>query len=217
MQNNQIIPAILSFSEEDYKKKVDIINNASEFSSSFIQIDITDGVFTESKSVGIDIISKYPLKANIEAHLMVANPLDWIDGLSKLGAKRIIVPGESEVVEESIDKIHELGLQAGIGLNPETPLVLVTPFMDKIDVLLILSVHPGFGGQKFIEESLNKIKQASNTRNHYVFKIEADGGINIENIKTVVEAGADGIVIGEHLIYGNIQKNLEELKQRINS
>ncbi|MFA5932877.1 MAG: hypothetical protein WCV81_01270 [Microgenomates group bacterium] len=218
MQTNiQIIPAILAFNEEDYKKKVDIINKTAEFSSGFVQIDITDGEFVTSKSVGLDIIAKYPIKAKIEAHLMVKNPLIWIDSLNKLGVKRIIVSAESDTAEKSFDKIHELGLEAGFGLNPETSLGSVAPLMDKVDVLLLLSVHPGLGGQKFIEESIDKIKQASGMRNHYIFKIEADGGINSENIEAVVEAGADGIVIGEHLIYGNIQENLEKLKQRIHS
>lgn len=218
MQNNiQIIPTILAFSEEEYKKKVDIVNNSAELFSGFVQIDITDGEFTKSKSVGLEIIAKYPIKAKVEAHLMVKNPLSWIEDLSKLGVKRIIVSVESELAEKSIDKIHELGMEAGISFNPETSLESFTPPFEKVDVVLILSVHPGYGGQKFIEESYEKIRQISNKRNHYVFKIEVDGGITSENIKAVVGAGADGIVIGEHLIYGNIAQNLENLKQKLNS
>lgn len=213
----QIIPTILAFSEEEYKKKVDIINRTPEFASGFVQIDIDDGEFTQKQSVRAEIIAKYSLKINIEAHLMVVKPLNWIDDLYQLGIKRIIVPVESEQAEESLTKIHSLGLEVGLGFNPETPIERAVPFIDMIDVILILAVHPGLGGQKFIPETIDKIRKANSLKSQYGIKIEVDGGITPENVYDIVEAGADGIVIGEHLIYGDIGQNLENIRKRLTS
>lgn len=218
MQNEiQIIPVILAFDEQKYQEKVEIVNNAPEFADGFVQIDITDGTLTESKSVGLDILGKYPISRNVEVHLMVKNPLEWIERLAKLKVKKIIISYEAELIPETLNKIKDLGLEVGLGINPETDVDKIMPFVRKIDVLLILSVHPGLGGQKFIPEALEKIKKASKLKQQYEFKIEVDGGITLENAKDIVEAGADGIVIGEYLIYGDIGENLENIWERINS
>lgn len=218
MQNDiQIIPVILAFDEQKYKEKVEIINNTPEFADGFIQVDITDGTLTESKSVGLDILGKYPIFGDVEIHLMVKKPLEWIDKLVGLKVKKIIVSFESDETTEALERIKELGLETGLGINPETPVDKILPYLKKISILLILSVHPGFGGQKFIPETLDKITQASKLKQQYNFKIEVDGGINESNVNDIEEAGADGIVIGEHLIYGDIRQNLENIQQRLNS
>lgn len=211
----QIIPAILAFDESEYQKKIDIVNNAPEFDNGVVQVDITDGKFCESKSVGSDIISKYPINRETEFHLMVQKPLDWIDDLAKLKTKRIVISLESDNVGKALNKTRDLGLEVGLGVNPETPIDRVLPYVDKIDMLLLLSVSPGVGGQKFIEASLEKIRKAGILKKNR-FKIEVDGGINQENIKQVAEAGVDGIVIGERLIYGDIGKNLETIWEKLN-
>lgn len=218
MQNEiQIIPVILAFDEQKYQEKVGIVNNTPEFADGFIQVDITDGSLTESKSVGLDILNKYPILGNVEVHLMVKNPLEWIEKLARLKVKKIIISYEAELAPETLNKIKDLGLEVGLGINPETDVDKIMPFVRKIDVLLILSVHPGLGGQEFIPETLEKIKKASKLKQQYEFKIEVDGGITPGNVKDIVEAGADGIVIGEHLIYGDIGENLENIWERINS
>lgn len=218
MQNEiQIIPVILAFDEQKYQEKVGIVNNTPEFTDGFIQVDITDGSLTESKSVGLDILNKYPILGNVEVHLMVKNPLEWIEKLARLKVKKIIISYEAELAPETLNKIKDLGLEVGLGINPETDVDKIMPFVRKIDVLLILSVHPGLGGQEFIPETLEKIKKASKLKQQYEFKIEVDGGITPGNVKDIVEAGADGIVIGEHLIYGDIGENLENIWERINS
>lgn len=218
MKNDlQIIPTILASDENEYRKKVDIINSAPEFETGIVQIDITDGEFCKNKSVGLDIINKYPINHNIEVHLMVQKPLDWIDDLFKLKAKRIIIPLESDQVDDALNKVRNLGLEVGLSINPETSADKIILFVGNIDVLLILSVHPGLGGQEFIPETIDKIKKANELKGQYGFKIEVDGGIIKENVKDIVEAGADGIVIGEHLIYGDIRENLEKIREQLNS
>lgn len=216
INNVQIIPAILAFSEEEYQKKVEIVNNAPELAEGIVQIDLTDGEFTPQKSIGIDIFAKYPLNLDMEVHLMVKSPLDWIEKLAQLKVKRIIVSLESEQVKGALQKIHELGLEAGLGINPETLVGKIAPYVDQINTLLILAVNPGLGGQEFIPETLDKIKQATSFKNQHEFKIEVDGGITLENIKSVVDLGADGIVIGERLIYGNIESTLENIWEELN-
>ncbi|MDD2822871.1 MAG: ribulose-phosphate 3-epimerase [Candidatus Daviesbacteria bacterium] len=217
MQNNLIIPTILATTEEEYQKKVNLINQSEDLKNGWVQIDIMDNKFVQNKSVGIDIIKKYPINLKVEAHLMVNYPENWIDGLFEIGVDRIIFPVEdSEGIKERITHIKNHGIEVGLALNPETPVEKVMPYIDSIDTLLILSVHPGFGGQEFIPETINKIKQVVLQKNQSSFKIEVDGGITVDNIKDIVEAGADGIVIGERLIYGDIRKNLEEINQKLN-
>jgi ribulose-phosphate 3-epimerase len=177
-----------------------------------------DNKFVHNKSVGVDIIKKYPINASVEAHLMVDYPENWIDELVKIGIDRIIFPIEdSEGIDERITHIKNHGLEVGLAVNPETPVAKVESFVDKIDVVLLMSVHPGFGGQEFIPEVLDKVSELVNLQKRAHFLIEVDGGINQDNIKNLVKAGVNNLAIGEKLIYGDIKKNLEDIQKELQS
>lgn len=212
-----IIPTILATTEEEYREKLKKIEDSLEFEGGWVQIDLMDNKFVQNKSVGFDVIANDPTSLKREAHLMVDYPENWIDELVKSGIERIVFPVEdTEGIEERISHVKNHGLAVGLSVNPETPLAKVKPFIDKIDLLLILSVHPGFGGQEFIPETLEKVKEAAKLQVGADFVIEVDGGINESNVKEVVGAGANNVVIGAHLINGNITENLESIWQAIN-
>lgn len=211
-----IIPVILAETEEEYRDKLNKITQSPELSGCWVQIDIVDGKFAPNLTVGLDIIKKYPLPPKTEVHLMVQNPDGWIKALAKLGVKRIIFPIEVRNTEKLIAQIKSFGIEAGVGLNPETEVAKVTPFIDKMDLVLLLSVHPGFGGQEFIEGVLDKVKEIVRIRaNSEKPLIEVDGGISADNARKVIEAGADNLVIGEHLINDNIAENLEKIWEEV--
>lgn len=211
--NIEIVPSVLATSEDEYKEKIEEISQSPELADGWVQIDLMDGKFVSNTSVGIEVLVKYPINLQKEVHLMVEDPLNWIDDLAKLGAKRIIVHGEADQAAAAVGKIIELGLEAGIALNPETPVAKIVPFIDTINLVLLMSVHPGFGGQEFIPETVKKVEEAvqlqSESKNKFL--IEVDGGINESNATDLAEAGADVLVIGEHLINGDILENFTKL------
>lgn len=215
-RNIQIIPTILATSEEEYREKLQKIENCPELVEGWIQIDLMDNKFVQNKSVGTEVVAKYPTSLKKEAHLMVDYPENWIDELVKSGFKRIIFPLEDDGgVMERIEHLKNHGVEVGLALNPETPVEKVDPFVSKIDTVLILSVHPGFGGQQFIPETIKKIIELAKLREGRNFLIEVDGGINETNIKDLADAGADNLVIGEHLINGSITENLEKIRKSL--
>lgn len=218
MNNIQIIPAILATSEEEYLEKLKKIQENPELKSNWVQIDLMDNKFVQNKSIGFEALEKYSANLRLEAHLMVKYPESWIDELIKLGVKRIIFPVEdADGIDERIAHLRNHGIEVGLSINPETPVAKVVPFIGKIDLLLIMSVDPGFGGQEFISETLNKVREAAQLKQTNNFKIEVDGGINETVANELVGAGADNLVIGEHLFNGNISQNLEKIIYSIKS
>lgn len=213
----QIIPAILATSEKEYKEKLQKIEESGEFNGGWVQIDLMDNKFVQNKSIDPEIISKYPVNFKLEAHLMVDYPESWIDELIKAGVKRIIFPLEDEAgVIERITHIKNHGIiEVGLALNPQTPVAKVEPFVDKIDTVLLLAVLPGFGGQEFLPQTIEKIRELVKLKQENRFLIEVDGGISEQVTKQVEDAGADIAVIGAHLIDGDITKNLEKLWQSL--
>ncbi len=216
----QIIPAILAVSEEEYQQKLSNIEDSGVFEEGWVQIDLMDNKFVKNQSVGIDIVAKYPSQLKIEAQLMVLDPQKWIEELVKMNVGRIVFPVEDDVdIGNLIKQIKDHNIQAGISLNPETPIEKVLPFLESLDLVLVMSVHPGFGGQEFITKSVDKIKKLASLRaeNSLKFEIEVDGGVNVNVIKSIIEAGCDNVVVGSHLINGDITENLESLWQAIHS
>lgn len=224
MDSVQIIPAVLAVTEEEYRQKLEKIEASGAFEDGWVQIDLLDNKFVQNKqsfsankSVLMEVLNKYPTRLLVEAHLMVVDPINWIDVLSTVGAKRIIFPVESDSdIGQTVRHARDKGMEVGLSVDPETSLAKVAAFVGKIDVLLIMSVRPGFSGQDFIPESLEKIREAVNFKQENPnLAIEVDGGINEKVAKSIIEAGADNLVIGEHLIEGDIAENLEKIWEAI--
>lgn len=212
----QIIPAILATTEEEYKEKLSKISTALKSSDQWVQVDIMDGKFVPNKSVGLDVIRKYPTILQKEAHLMVEDPSKWIEDLVNLGFERIAVhaevaPEEARNALSLINSFHKISILA---LNPETSVEQYKYFEHLVKGVLVMSVSPGFGGQEFIPSSIEKVKKAREYIDPHHF-IEVDGGIDEKSVKLLSSAGADYLVVGEHIINGNITENLEKIRQSL--
>lgn len=210
----QIIPAILDKTPEDFKKHIDQLIGSASFQQGWVHIDFADNEFVHNQTINIDTIVQTPINLNKEAHLMVAHPLQWIDQLKEANFKRVIFHSESkDDIWECINKIESLRMEVGIALNIDTPLEKLEPYADKIDIVLLMSVVPGFQGQPFIEEIFDKIKETSQFRlkGNYSLRIGVDGAVKDTNIKQLVDAGVDFVIVGSYLLKGNIDENLEHL------
>ncbi|MBI4037030.1 ribulose-phosphate 3-epimerase [Candidatus Daviesbacteria bacterium] len=211
-----IIPSILATTEEEYIKQLNKIMACPEVFEGWVQIDLMDNKFVQNQSVGLDTIAKYPTNLNLEAHLMVEDPVNWIEQLAKLGFKRVIFHLEiNKNIDEVIEKIRNSGMEVGLALSPETPVEKLTPFIAKIDLVLLLSVHPGFSGQEFILDTINRVGKVGRLRSSNKFLIEVDGGIDERIARDLVCAGADNLVIGSHLTNGNIFEHLKKIRAAI--
>ena len=211
-----IVPTLLATTESSYKEAVDKIESSALFKDGWVQIDLMDNKFVPNKSIGLDVLSKYPFSGQKEAQLMVEDPLNWVDKLVALQFSRIIFPVEVGNTEEIIQKIKSYDIQVGISLNPETSVDKVIPFLDKIDAVLFMSVHPGFQRQEFIPETLNKIKELTKLRDGNKFLIEVDGGITPELARGLLDVGVDNLAVGSRLFNGDIQENMEKFWEAIN-
>lgn len=212
----QIIPAILAKTEEEYLEKLNKLKSSTSLSSGWVQIDLMDGKFVASQSIGADVLAKTPPPFKIEAQLMVEDPQTWIDGLSSIKIDRIVFPLETKKdILPILQKIKNSHIEAGLSLNPETPIETLDSFADKIDLCLVMSVNPGFSGQTFLAETLEKIKKLK--QKNYSISIEVDGGINAGVVKELVASGADSLVIGSHLMEGDFDENLEHIWEAIYS
>lgn len=210
----QIIPALLAATEEEYQDKLQRIQSSGLFKEGWIQIDLMDNKFVQNKSIGPETVAKYTTNLKREAQLMVEYPENWIDELVKIPVERIVFPVEDdEGMEEKIKHIKNHGIEVGLSLNPETVVEKLTPYIGTIDLVLVMSVHPGFGGQDFIAETVEKVRQIK--QRGWPVIIEVDGGIDEKVVGDLIDAGADNLVIGSHLIEGNIDENLKEIWQSV--
>ena len=215
-----IIPAVLATTEEEYQQKISKLKDSGLFEDKWVQIDLMDNKFVQNQSIGTEVISKYPNNFKLEAHLMVEYPEAWIDELIKIGIDRIIFPVEDgEGIIERIEHIKNHNIEAGLSVNPETDISKLEPFIAMIDLILVMGVNPGFSGQEFIDKTLEKIEEVSRLRSksNLEFKIEVDGGVNLENAKELVKSGVDSLVVGSHLFEGNLKENVQEIKENIQS
>lgn len=213
----QIIPAVLSTTEEDFVRDISRYQKSS-LNEGWVHIDFADNIFVQNGTIRPSLIAKYPTTLHKEAHLMVSNPLQWIDELVGAGFERVVFHIEAQDVTKCIEYIKAKGLEVGLAIKNETSLDKLEPFMDRIDVVLVMGIVPGFQGQKFIPETINKIKETSRLRSkdNYNFRIGVDGSVRDTNIKEIVQAGADFVIIGSFLLKGNIDENLENLWEKLN-
>jgi len=219
MKKIQISPSILS---ADFSQLGNEIKRLEEGGADMIHVDVMDGHFVPNLTMGPPVIKALRKQCSIkfDVHLMISPVHKYIEAYADAGADIITIhPEATENLEESISKIKSLNKKIGVSLNPESKLDLITNYLEKIDLVLIMSVNPGFGGQKFMPEVLDKIKELKNIqkKQNIDFDIEIDGGINFENSKIAIEAGANILVSGTTIFKsnnGDIKKNIDLLKSR---
>ena len=219
MKKIQISPSILS---ADFSQLGNEIKRLEEGGADMIHVDVMDGHFVPNLTIGPPVIKALRKQCSIkfDVHLMISPVHKYIEAYADAGADIITIhPEATENLEESILKINSLGKKVGVSLNPESKLNLITNYLEKIDLVLIMSVNPGFGGQKFMPEVLDKIRELKKikSKNNLNFDIEIDGGINFDNCQSAIEAGANIIVSGTTVFKsnnGDIKKNINLLKLR---
>jgi ribulose-phosphate 3-epimerase len=217
MKKIQISPSILS---ADFSQLGAEIKRLEEAGADLIHVDVMDGHFVPNLTIGPPIIKALKKDCNIkfDVHLMISPVHKYIEAYSDAGADIITIhPEATEDLLASITKIKELKKKAGVSLNPETKVSVIKDYLKQIDLVLIMSVKPGFGGQKFIPEVLDKIKELKKIQKdqNINFDIEIDGGINFENSKIAIQAGANILVSGTTIFKsnnGDIKKNIDLLK-----
>ena len=217
MKKIQISPSILS---ADFSQLGNEIKRLEEGGADMIHVDVMDGHFVPNLTIGPPVIKALKKKCSIkfDVHLMISPVHKYIESYADAGADIITIhPEATDNLEASILKIKELNKKVGVSLNPESKIDLILNFLDKIDLVLIMSVNPGFGGQKFMPEVLEKIKNLRTIQNEKKldFDIEIDGGINFDNCKEAIDAGANILVSGTTVFKsnnGDISKNINLLK-----
>ena len=217
MKKIQISPSILS---ADFSQLGNEIKRLEEGGADMIHVDVMDGHFVPNLTIGPPVIKALRKQCSIkfDVHLMISPVHKYIEAYADAGADIITIhPEATENLEESISKIKSLNKKVGVSLNPESKIELITNYLEKIDLVLIMSVNPGFGGQKFMPEVLDKVKQLKEikSKKNMNFDIEIDGGINFDNCRSAIEAGANILVSGTTIFKsnnGDIKKNINLLK-----
>jgi len=219
MNSIKISPSILS---ADFSKLGNEIQNLESANADLIHIDVMDGHFVPNITIGPEVISKLRKYTSLpfDVHLMISPVNNFIKNFAEAGADIITIhPEATNDLLASIKKIKSYNKKAGVSLNPETSVDKVLPVLKSIDLVLVMSVNPGFGGQNFIKETLNKVKilrKEIDTKKLKI-QIEIDGGINFENAKMAIKAGVDILVSGTTIFKennGNLKKNIQLLKTR---
>lgn len=209
-----ISPSILA---ADFNILGQQIKEVEKSGAKYLHIDVMDGMFVPSISFGMPVIRSIRKSTDLffDVHLMIEEPLRYVEEFADCGADMITFHLEAAEghVEETIDRIHALGCKAGLSVKPATPVSAVEPYVEKLDMILIMTVEPGFGGQKYIESSTEKIRQMRQIlRGHGLeTDIQVDGGITAGNVSVVKEAGANVIVAGSAVFKGDIIENVKRL------
>ncbi len=217
MKNIQISPSILS---ADFSQLGSEIQRLEKGGADMIHVDVMDGHFVPNLTIGPEVIKALRKHCSLkfDVHLMISPVHKYITDYANAGADIITIhPETTENLVESINKIKKLNKKAGVSLNPESKISLIENLLNQIDLVLIMSVNPGFGGQKFMPEVLSKVKYLKNLKKEkgLNFDIEIDGGINFENCKEAINAGANILVSGTTVFKsnnGDIEKNINLLK-----
>jgi ribulose-phosphate 3-epimerase len=199
----EIAPSILA---ANFAKLGDDIRVVEEAGADIIHVDIMDGHFVPNISLGIPVVAslRKATRLPLDVHLMIEQPEQYIEDFIRAGGSRILVHQEATVhLDRALAMIHELGAEAGAAINPATPVGMLTEVLDKVDTVLVMTVNPGFGGQKFIPNTYEKIRQLNQMRARYnaSFRIEVDGGVDPENTAELAQAGANTFVAGTSIFH----------------
>ena len=208
-----LAPSILA---ADFKELGKEIRTIEENGAQYLHFDVMDGMFVPTISFGVPVLESIrpATKLVCDAHLMVTEPIRYVEAFAKAGADLITVHLEAcEDINATIERIRACGCKVGVSICPDTPVISVKNLLKKVDMILIMSVHPGFGGQAFIPESLDKIRElkAMIDAEGLCVDIQVDGGIYTHNVEEVIEAGANVIVAGSAIFKGDTANNTKEM------
>ena len=205
----KLSPSILS---ADFYKLGEDIRQTEENGAEYLHFDVMDGVFVPSISFGMPVLAsiKPLVKQVMDTHLMITEPIRYVEAFAKAGADILTIHYEAcEDVRATLEKIRECGMKTGLSISPDTPVEVLREFLGEVDMFLIMTVHPGFGGQKLIPETLDKVRELRGMLNERGLEtdIQVDGGIYASNIKDALDAGANVIVAGSAVFKGNPGEN----------
>ncbi|HKS81740.1 MAG TPA: ribulose-phosphate 3-epimerase [Candidatus Acidoferrales bacterium] len=199
----EIAPSILA---SDFSRLAEEIRKVTEGGADVIHVDVMDGHFVPNISIGIPVVEslRKATRLPLDVHLMIERPEEYIEEFVQAGANRVLVHEEATVhLDRALAMIRELGAEAGAVLNPATPVAMLGEVLGRVDTVLVMSVNPGFGGQKFIPGSYEKIRQLNQWRARYngAFRIQVDGGVERDNIGELAQAGVNTFVAGTSIFH----------------
>jgi ribulose-phosphate 3-epimerase len=199
----EIAPSILA---ADFARLGDEVRAVEQGGADVIHVDVMDGHFVPNISIGVPVVAslRKATRLPLDVHLMIERPEDYIEDFIRAGAARVLIHQEATVhLDRALSMIRELGAEAGAAINPATPVAALTEVLDKVDTVLVMSVNPGFGGQKFIPGAIEKIRQLNQLRARYNggFRIEVDGGVDAGNAAELAQAGVNTFVAGTSIFH----------------
>ena len=216
---SELVPSILS---ANFNKLGEQVRCLEDNGIQVLHLDVMDGAFVPSISFGMPVIASLRQESGLlfDVHLMVQEPVRYIKEFVESGADSLTIHAEAcQDVKLTLEEMKKYAVQIGVSIKPDTPVLAIEEYLEELDMVLVMSVEPGFGGQKLISHTLNKIQELARIRQEkgYSFKIQIDGGVTKENIGQIAELGADWIVAGTAVFKGDIEENVKKLKEVISA
>jgi ribulose-phosphate 3-epimerase len=199
----EIAPSILA---SNFAQLGEEVRKVEEGGAGAVHVDVMDGHFVPNISIGVPVVEglRKATRLPLDVHLMIERPEAYIEDFVRAGANRVLIHQEATVhLDRALAMIREAGAEAGVAINPATPVVMLSDVLHMVDTVLVMSVNPGFGGQKFIPNSMEKIRQLNRWRTRYngAFRIEVDGGVDLDNAAELAQAGANTLVAGTSIFH----------------